>query len=107
MKDSLLARLIGLRKRANLSCKELSELIQRQDNYISRVEKGRYPIPPAEDLERIARACGSSMEELFYETFESYYDDKEILEKFKKITPKGRDAIIALMVTMYENEEVA
>ena len=101
----LLERIVQLRKRAKLSCKELSKRIDRQEHYIARVEKGVYPIPPAEDLDRIARVCGSSMEELFYETFDSYYEDKEILEKFKKITSENsKNALIGLLVLLYEKD---
>jgi len=104
-KELILERLVLLRKRANLSCKELSEKINRQETYISRVEKGKYPIPPAEDLERIANACGSSMEELFYEDFDKYSEDKAVREQLKELTGDSKSAVIGLLVLLHKQSK--
>ena len=77
-------------------------MINRQDNYMARVENGTYPFPPLEDLERITNACGSSLEELFYVAYDSYYDDKAILDQFKRFPTKSRGTLMNLLVLFYE-----
>jgi len=102
MGNQLLERLIKLRKRAKLSCRQLSLKIHRHENYMSRVENGDYQLPPIEDLEKIVEICGSSMRELFHDTFETYCADKDILEMLRKITSKDKNVVLALLVLLYE-----
>lgn len=103
--ESLLDRLITLRKRAGFSAKDLSLRIDRPEFYIARVEKGTYPLPPAEDLEKIATACGSSMEELFSESFDTFKEDKDILVKLKGIKTKSKEVFLALLIDLYERDK--
>ena len=104
MGNELLEKIIAIRKRAGLSRRDLSLKIHRQDEYIARVEKGTYPLPPVEDLEKIASVCNSSMEELFYRNFESFNEDSKILDLLKSVATKSKHAIITLLVAQYEVE---
>ena len=105
VRDKLLGRLRDIRKRAGLSAKELSLKLDRAEDYIYRVEAGRFA-PAVKDLECIVTLCGSSLEELFYEDFESYHVDKEIFEKFKTLNAQGKDAFLTLLVLLYRQIEV-
>lgn len=101
MRKEILERLVLLRKRAGFSARELSLKINRQEGYIGKVECGNH-FPPVEDLESILKACNSSFEELFYEDFNSYWLDKDIIRKLKDVTPEGKNAIITLLVLMHQ-----
>ena len=104
MRQMVISRLIVLRKKMGYSARELSAKINRAENYIARIESGNH-FPPIEDIECILKTCNSSFEELFYEDFDSYSIDKEILKKLKDIKPEGKKALITLLVYMYQNEK--
>jgi len=80
-------------------------MIGRQDSYIARVERGKYGIPNIEDLEKIVDICGSCLEQLFYDIYETYYEEKNIREKFRDLSTDSRDIVIRLLTVLHKQEE--
>jgi len=102
----LFNRITILRENAGYSARALSLAIDRQEDYLYKVKVGKL-FPSVVDLEKIAKLCGSSLEELFYEKFERYQLDKQILEKAAAIdnSKKGSDALMAFFAAMYEEKK--
>jgi len=105
IRERLLERLIALRKRAGLSARSLSLRIGRGEYYMSRIENGNYA-PSIEDLERIAEACDSSLQELFSEQFESYKIDTEIIEMLQRLSGKEKDAVMSVLIALYNKNKI-
>ena len=104
VRNWLFDRITVLRENAGLSARALSIAIDHQEDYLSKVKRGKLSLSVV-DLEKIAKICGSSLEELFYEKFERYKIDKEIIRKATAIDPKGSDALVALFTVLYDEQE--
>ncbi|MBQ3494563.1 MAG: helix-turn-helix transcriptional regulator [Clostridia bacterium] len=89
-------RISKLRLRSKYSARELSQMIDKSDNYINRLENSNFNIP-LKTLYDILEACECSAEEFFYENFEDYKEDKEIIELLKKVDKNKKQAIISLL----------
>ena len=103
-RDQIVDRIAILRQRAGLTAKALSLRINRSSSYIAKVES-RNHFPSIDDLELIVNACASSFEELFYENFDSYAIDKEVLKRLKAVTKDGKHAMITLLVLLQRQDE--
>lgn len=104
VRDKLIERLKNIRERTGLTARALSLRIHRAEGYVGKIENGSH-WPPVEDLARILEECNSSFLELFWEDFDSYKDDKKILELLEKISSKGKDPLISLLTAIYNMEE--
>ena len=102
MHKEVLGRLIALRKKTGLTAKEVSMKLQRNDYYISKMENGVF-FPAVKELEQILKIYNSTLEELFYDEFDKFHMEKEMLEKFRSIGNKARDAILTFLLLAYEN----
>jgi len=101
LRQTLIERLIAIRKRAGLSKRSLSFKINRSEGYVARVESGDY-FPSIEDQEAILTACGSNFLELFYDEFESYKLDMKVFEIVKQANSKEKEAVISILAMMFD-----
>ena len=104
VREQLVKRLKAIRLRAGFSARELNEKVHHGNCYITRIENG-LRFPSIEDLENIAKACNSSLEEIFSEGFETYATDKPFFDMFRKVDQKGKDAMIAFFTAQYAYKE--
>ena len=100
----LFDRIETLRKKAGYSSRSLSLAIDHNAEYLYKVKTGKLFLSII-DLEKIVKLCGSSLEELFYERFERYKIDKEIIAKATAIDPNGSDALMALFTVLYDERK--
>lgn len=89
-------RISKLRTRKKFSARELSQMIDKSDNYINHLETNAFNIT-LKTLYDILEACECSAEEFFYENFDDYKEDKEIIELLKKVDKNKKQAIISLL----------
>jgi len=102
MRKEILERFITLRKKAGFSAKELSQKLDLNEYYITKMEKGIFS-PPIKELERILALCNSSLGELFYDEFDRYHPEKAMLKKFRSIGAKETSAILTILHLAYDN----
>ncbi len=93
----IIKRISIIRTRANLSARELSLRIGKNESYINRLEYRKNFEPSITVIADIAEACGSSFEEIFYYDINQYSTDKEIIDLLKKCNEKKKKAIIDLL----------
>ncbi len=70
-RKNLIDRLGYLRSRANLSARELSQMVDKSIAYFAKFDNGDFSIP-AEVLIEATECCGSSPEELFWDDISKY-----------------------------------
>ncbi len=95
MKD-ILVRIDYFRNCANLSVKALSLSIEKSPVYITKMEHGEYE-PSMRIILDIIDACGTTLEEFFYEDLSSYKSDKETLSLLKRADNKKKAALSELL----------
>jgi len=62
--------------------------------------------PSIEDLEKIADACGSTLEEIFSEDFESYNIDKKLIDMLHALSTREKDiALTVLLLLLNKGKE--
>ena len=93
----IIERISAVRIKANLSARELSLRIGKNESYINRLEYRKNFEPSISVISDIAEACGSSLEEMFYYDISQYSKDKEIISSLKKCNEKKKQAIIDLL----------
>ncbi len=93
----IIERISAVRTKANLSARELSLRIGKNESYINRLEYRKNFEPSISVISDIADACGSSLEEMFYYDITQYPKDKEIISLLKKCNEKKKQAIIDLL----------
>ena len=93
----IIERISAVRTKANLSARELSLRIGKNESYINRLEYRKNFEPSISVISDIAEACGSSLEEMFYYDINQYSKDKEIISTLKKCNEKKKQAIIDLL----------
>ena len=81
-KELLGGRIRELRKGLKMSQEQLSERIDVDPRYVSRIEIGKC-FPSLEKLERIAQALNSEMRELF--DYEHHRDELDVQDVVSKI----------------------
>lgn len=96
-KLKIIERVGYFRTKANLSQKALSVDIGMNIGYINRLECKKDFLPSVEVLLKIIEVCGVSVEEFFYEDFENYEQDKQILNKLKDLSRDKREALLNLL----------
>lgn len=95
--EQIIERISILRTKANLSARELSFRIGKNESYINRLEYRKNFEPSISVINDIVEACDSSLEELFYDNMCDYKQDKEIIELLKHTNEKKKQAIIDLL----------
>lgn len=95
--SEIINRVSRLRTRANLSARELSLRIGKNENYINRLEYRKDSETSISVFQDIAQACGSSLEELLYYDMDEYKKDMQIIKDLKRCSPKKKQAIIDLL----------
>lgn len=93
----IIDRISYIRTRANLSARELSLRIGKNESYINRLEYRKNFEPSISVINDIIEACGSSQEEFYYYDIEAFNKDKEIIELLKSVNDKKKQAIIDLL----------
>lgn len=93
----IINRISLIRTKANLSARELSLRIGKNESYINRLEYRKNFEPSITVVSQIAEACGSSLEEMFYYDVNQYTKDKEIISLLKNCNDKKKNAIIDLL----------
>lgn len=92
----LINRLGYFRNKAKLSARELSLRLGLSSTYISKFEAGQINIPSQILMDAI-EVCGISPEEFFCENIETYFEVKEIIAKYKKLSPESRALLSQLL----------
>ncbi len=95
--NEIIKRISILRTKANLSARELSLRIGKNESYINRLEYRKNFEPSISVIADIAEACGSSFEEMFYYDINQYALDKEIILSLQKTSTKKKQAILELL----------
>ncbi len=92
----LIDRLGYLRNRANLSARELSQMIDKSFAYLAKFENGDFNIPSEVLLDAI-ETCKSTPEEFFWEDIAKYKEQKELISKFEKLSPESKQTFLDLL----------
>lgn len=96
-KMDIIERVGYFRTKAKLSQKALSIDIDMNIGYINRLECKKDFLPSVEVLLKIIEACGITVEEFFYDDYQNYEQDKEILAKLKDLPRDKREALLNLL----------
>ena len=93
----IIARIGQIRSEAGLSSRELSLRIGKNESYVHSME-GKYGFEPSlSALLDMIEVCGKTPEEFFYHDPAQYRQDMELLQRFKKLTPEQKAAILTLV----------
>lgn len=95
--EEIINRISKLRTRKNLSARELSLRIGKNEAYINRLEYRKNFEPSISVINDIVTACDSSMEEFFYYDIDTYNRDKQIIKLLKDTPENKKQAIIELL----------
>jgi len=94
----IINRISYLRTRANLSARELSLRIGKNEAYINRLEYRKNFEPSITVLLDIISACGSTVDEFFYYDINQYRHDKQVISLLQNCKNHDKkQAIIALL----------
>ena len=98
-KELLGGRIRELRKGLKMSQEQLSEMIDVDPRYISRIELGKC-FPSLEKLERIAEALNAEMRELFdYEHHREELDVQDVISKMLGAVEDKKQKQLILRIT--------
>lgn len=95
----LINRLGYLRNRVNLSARELSLQTGKSTAYFAKFDNGDFSIP-AEILMEAIENCGSTPEEFFWEDIQKFQEQKNLLNKFDKLSSESKQTIMNLLENM-------
>ena len=76
---------------------KLSLAIGKNAGYIHMLETNRNFAPTFETLAAILEVCGVEWDAFFYYSIPAYQQDKELIEKLKKLSPEKKEAILKLI----------
>lgn len=93
----IINRLSFIRTRANLSARELSLRIGKNESYINRLEYRKNFEPSITVINDIVEVCGSSLAELFHYNIEQFDADMEIISLLKSVNNEKKQALIFLL----------
>lgn len=96
-REEIINRISIIRTRANLSARALSQLIDMNDGYISRLESKKDFLPTMEVFMRILTECNTTPEEFFYHNINNYKTDTSVLEKLDSVSEEKKQAILTLL----------
>ena len=92
----IIERLSLIRTRKNLSSREFGRMIGNSDTYFYKIEDGSIILNLPKLLE-ILEALEISTEEFFYDDFENYKKDKELLSITKSLSKEELGALVVLL----------
>lgn len=95
----LIERLNYIRNRANLSGRELSQILGFSVAYIAKFENGDFNIP-TEVLLNAIEICKSSKEEFFSNNIFEYENNQEFYRMYEKLSPESKATIKELVKNM-------
>ena len=101
MRVDVVKRLRALRRKSGKTAKAVSATLEKNEFYISRMEKGIF-LPGLPELEKILAEYNSSLEELFYDEFERFHFEKEVIEKLRTIGKKQENIIMGILALAFE-----
>ncbi len=91
----IIERLSLIRTKKNLSSRELGRILGNSDTYFYKVEDKSIILNLPKFLE-ILEILEIGTEEFFYEDFENYEKDKEVLKFIKSLSKEEFDALVTL-----------
>lgn len=91
----IIERLSLIRTKKNLSSRELGRILGNSDTYFYKVEDKSIILNLPKFLE-ILETLEIGTEEFFYEDFENYEKDKEMLKFIKSLSKEEFDALVTL-----------
>ena len=89
----IIDRIALVRHRANLSARELSRRLGKNDGYINGLES-RKGLPSLDALLEIIEICGMTCEQFFYENINDYEKDKQLLTIFNTLKSDKKQQLI-------------
>lgn len=92
----IVERLSLIRTRKNLSSRELGLMLGNSDTYFYKVEDGSIVLNVPKLCE-ILEALEVDTEEFFYDDFDDYKKDKELLRITKSLSKEELEALILLL----------
>ena len=92
----IVERIRYFRYEKNLSGKDLSLLIDKEQSYINKLESYDFT-PSLEMLFKIIAALGIKPEEFFADNYTTYKNDRELLEKIKKLKKDKRENLLKFL----------
>ena len=92
----IIERLSLIRTRKNLSSREFGRMLGNSDTYFYKVEDGTIILNLPKFIEML-EALEVDTEEFFYNDFDNYKKDKEILEITKSLSKEELEALILLL----------
>jgi transcriptional regulator with XRE-family HTH domain len=104
VRKQIVGRLVALRKKSGHTAKEISSRLKKNKYYISKMENGVF-FPTLRELENVLAQYNSTLEELFYDEFEKFHFEKELIEKLRKIGEHQRDIILGVLTLAFETRD--
>ena len=92
----IIERLSLIRARKNLSSREFGRMLGNSNTYFYKVEDGSIILSLPKLMEML-EALEIKTEEFFYNDFDNYKKDKEILEITKSLSTEELEALILLL----------
>lgn len=92
----IIQRLSLIRTRKNLSSREFGRILGNSNTYFYKVEDGSITLNLPKLLE-ILESLEISTEEFFYDDFDNYKRDKEILKLTNSLSKEELEALILLL----------
>ncbi|MBQ0017064.1 MAG: helix-turn-helix transcriptional regulator, partial [Clostridiales bacterium] len=86
-----------LRTSKNMSARELSLKINKNESYINRLEYRKDFEPSISVISDICEACGITLEQFFYYDIDEYTLDKEIIDNLKNLNINKKQALMTLI----------
>ena len=96
-KIEVIDRIKELRFNANLSARELSLRVEKNEAYVNRLESKKSFEPSVSALLEMIAACGSTPAEFFYHNMSQYKIDQEIINKLNQLSIEKKSAVIAMI----------
>ena len=93
----LIDRISALRIKNNLSARELSLRIDKNESYINKLEYKKNFEPSISVISDICEACGTTLQEFFYYDMEQFEFDREIIDLLKSTDTEKKQAVICLL----------
>lgn len=95
--EDIINKISMARNNANLSARELSQIIDMNENYINRLENKRDFLPSLEVFMKIIEACNLTPDQFFYYDMKAYNKDLAIIKLLKNTSEEKKNAIISLL----------
>ncbi len=92
----IVERIRYFRYEKNLSGKDLSLLIDKEQSYINKLESYDFT-PSLKVLFKIIDALEITPEEFFAENYLTYKNDRDLLEKIKKLKKDKRETLLKFL----------